>query len=104
MCDCLFIPWRTKKKKVIYLGCNLLVLKDIDGLFNTDISFVYCVILFESALNGGICGFSSNVVLLNCEKIRKDLSKKLQNISITCQKNKVLQIKIEKTKKIAEKI
>ena len=77
MCDCLFIPWRTKKKKVIYLGCNLLVLKDIDGLFNTDISFVYCVILFESALNGDICGFSSNVVLLNCEKILKDLSQKI---------------------------
>jgi len=88
------IPWITKKKKAIYLDSDLLIRKDIKNLFDIDLEgYCYAAVVDGSAnekhnlpnLEGNITiekgnYYNSGVLLLNCDKIRKEMPATFANL------------------------
>ena len=88
------IPWITKKKKAIYLDSDLLIRKDIKNLFDIDLEgYYYAAVVDGSAnekhilpnLKGNITiekgnYYNSGVLLLNCDKIRKEMPATFANL------------------------
>jgi len=96
------IPWITKKKKAIYLDSDLLIRKDIKNLFDIDLEgYCYAAVVDGSAnekhilpnLKGNITiekgnYYNSGVLLLNCDKIRKEMPATFANLLLKHQKEK----------------
>lgn len=97
------IPWITKKKKAIYLDSDLLIRKDIKNLFDIDLEeYCYAAVVDGSAnenhilpnLEGNIIiekgnYYNSGVLLLNCDKIRKEMPATFANLLLKQEKERI---------------
>ena len=97
------IPWITKKKKAIYLDSDLLIRKDIKNLFDTDLEeYCYAAVVDGSAnenhilpiLKGNIIiekgnYYNSGILLLNCDKIRKEMPATFANLLLKQEKERI---------------
>lgn len=97
------IPWITKKKKAIYLDSDLLIRKDIKNLFDIDLEgYYYAAVVDGSAnkehnlpnLKGNIIieegnYYNSGVLLLNCDKIRKEMPATFANLLLKQEKERI---------------
>lgn len=97
------IPWITKKKKAIYLDSDLLIRKDIKNLFDINLEgYCYAAVIDGSAnenhilpnLKGNIIieegnYYNSGVLLLNCDKIRKEMPATFANLLLKQEKERI---------------
>ena len=97
------IPWITKKKKAIYLDSDLLIRKDIKNLFDIDLEeYCYAAVVDGSAnenhilpnLEGNITiekgnYYNSGVLLLNCDKIRKEMPATFADLLLKQEKERL---------------
>ena len=78
----LSVPWITHNDKAIWLFGDIFARGDIENFFKTDISSFYCACVGfdnEENLDPNHDFFSCDVLMLNCTKIRENLSSQFVN-------------------------
>jgi hypothetical protein len=97
----LSVPWITHNDKAIWLCGNLFARGAIENFFKTDISSFYCAgVGFDNGENLGPNHdfFRCDVLLLNCAKIRENLSLQLQFVNFLSAEKKQYESSLKQKK------